>query len=79
MQKDIANVCIRCGKTRIVTKTWKEYVGTSTVTYTTTACPDQACQKIVDKKLAAMREKRELFLGKRIQAIQAWRRSKPHS
>ncbi|OGG04902.1 hypothetical protein A2Z33_06405 [Candidatus Gottesmanbacteria bacterium RBG_16_52_11] len=53
--------CIRCGKTRIVAKTWKEtmitFGGKSVITRTITVCPDPACQKIVDEQLAANREK----------------------
>jgi hypothetical protein len=43
--------CIRCGKERIVAKSWNETIGTSVVTYTTTVCPDPECQKIVEKQL----------------------------
>ncbi len=59
----ISNPCIRCGKERIVVKTWKEhidvYFGNSTVVYTESACPDKACQKLVDKELAVARTKRD--------------------
>lgn len=50
---------MRCGKQRIVVKTWQEYSGNSLVTYTTTTCPDAACQKIIDRQLASQKEKRE--------------------
>jgi len=50
------NLCPRCGKARIDGRTWTEeiktYSGTSTVTHTQTVCPDPACQKQVEEKLA---------------------------
>ncbi|MBI2036100.1 hypothetical protein HYT17_00470 [Candidatus Microgenomates bacterium] len=58
--------CIRCGKERVVAKKWKEYVGTSLLTHTQTICPDVACQKLVDKELASLKEKRELQAQRRI-------------
>lgn len=41
-------LCIRCGKLRILDKTWKEQIGLSLVTYTSTICPDPVCQKAVE-------------------------------
>jgi len=49
--------CIRCGKVRITTKTWKEHVGTSLVTYVETVCPDPECQKIVMEQLKKKKDK----------------------
>lgn len=46
-----SNPCIRCGKERIIAKSWKEQVGRSLLTYTTNICPDAACQKLIDKEL----------------------------
>ncbi len=43
------NYCWRCGKERIVVRSWEEKVGTSVVTTTETACPDIECQKLVEK------------------------------
>src|SRR3989338_2316159 len=43
--------CIRCGKPRILDKTWKEQIGLSKVTYTSTVCPDPICQKLVETLL----------------------------
>lgn len=60
MQQD--NLCIRCGKVRIVGKTWSEKIGGSMVTYTTTVCPDAECQKLVDEQLNKKKD--------RIEAIQ---------
>lgn len=55
------NPCTRCGKQRIIAKTWTEdvvaFFGTSTVTYTETVCPDPECQKIVEEKLEAQKQK----------------------
>lgn len=43
------NSCWRCGKERVVVRSWKEKVGNSIITTTETACPDVECQKLVDK------------------------------
>lgn len=57
-----SNPCIRCGKERIISKTWKEeltnFFGTSTITHTETVCPDEECQKLVEAKFAQEREKK---------------------
>jgi hypothetical protein len=54
------NVCILCGKDRVLLKTWKETSttaqGSSELTYTLFACPDPDCQKKVD---ASLEEKRK--------------------
>ncbi len=54
------NICIRCGKTRIFARRWKEKVdGRGTVvTHEETVCPDSACQKVVDEQFLEMRNKR---------------------
>ena len=75
MQKQVESPCIRCGKTRVIAKVWKEYVGKALVTHTNTVCPDPACQKIVDGEIAARREKRELLKNLRIKSSQARNRS----
>ncbi len=49
--------CIRCGKIRVIAKSWKEYVGSSLVTYVETVCPDSECQKLVDEQLKKKKEK----------------------
>lgn len=46
------NYCIRCGKVRIVTKTWKE----GTITYSTSVCPDSSCQSLIDDGLKKKQE-----------------------
>lgn len=50
--KFIKNPCVRCGKERIVIKTYKEFVGNSLVINTLTACPDPDCQSRIDTQLA---------------------------
>lgn len=62
----ISNPCIRCGKERIVSKTWKEEIqnfsGTSFITHTETVCPDKECQKILDEKFKQEKERKEALL-----------------
>jgi len=55
-KEDIKNMpettpCIRCGKLRIVAKTWSEKINDSLVTYTQTVCPDSECQSKVENEL----------------------------
>jgi hypothetical protein len=61
-----SNPCIRCGKERIVSKTWKEEVtnffGSSFITHTETVCPDGECQKIVNAKFKQEKEKKEALM-----------------
>ena len=52
------SICPRCGKQRVVIKTYKEVVGTSSVSYTETACPDKKCQEVVDEKLLEEEQRR---------------------
>ncbi len=68
MQNQTGNPCIRCGKQRITAKTWQEQVGQSLITHIVTVCPDEECQKIVDRELNERREKKELLTNKRLQA-----------
>lgn len=65
------NYCWRCGKERVVTKSWKEKIGNSVVTTTETVCPDIKCQELVEKtnrknvdKVKASRLKRKLNLSR---------------
>lgn len=61
MQTKTLNPCTRCGKERIEGKKWKEeistFFGTSTIIHTETVCPDPECQKIVEEKLEALKQK----------------------
>lgn len=48
MKNGYQNLCVRCGKPRIVVRTWEEKLEFTTVTNTEMACPDPECQKMVD-------------------------------
>ncbi len=61
-------VCIRCGKVRVIKKTYKEYVGTSLVITTLTKCPDSECQKILDNQFEKERLQRESFNTQKLTA-----------
>lgn len=78
MQTTTHNPCTRCGRERIVSKTWKEnvktYSGTSPVIHVDTVCPDSACQKVVDDQLAMQKEKRAVIA--RNQEVRAAERQK---
>lgn len=60
-QKLADSVCIRCGKTRVYSKKWieKNDGRGAPVLIEQAICLDVECQKIVDEKFAAMRERRE--------------------
>jgi len=59
MQAQEESICIRCGKVRVVGKTWVEKIDRgSPITHTETFCPDKDCQKVVDADFAAKREKK---------------------
>lgn len=60
------SVCTRCGKPRIVVKTYQEKVETSTVTYTITECSDPECQKQVNKTLLTEKNKRKFIKDEQI-------------
>ena len=55
------SVCTRCGKPRIVVKTYEEKIETSTVTYTITECSDPECQKLINKTIKAEKSKRKFI------------------
>lgn len=65
VNQTIDNLCMRCGKTRIVVKSWKETINNSVVTFTETACPDKECQKKVDEENTAKQVKRQETEAKR--------------
>ena len=60
-----SNPCIRCGKDRIVSKTWTEQVGMSLLTRSETICPDSECQKAVDDDLEEKRLKKEAIMNRK--------------
>jgi hypothetical protein len=75
MSGKVTNPCTQCGKERILFKTWDEevpgYGGTSTtITRSLTVCPDPECQKIVDKKLAVEKDKRDKIKAAREEKLQ---------
>ena len=63
--------CIRCGKDRIVSKTWTQRVGESVATYTLTVCPDPQCQKKVEAELKRRDDKIALIHAKSLERRQA--------
>lgn len=64
----MSNPCVRCGKERIDGKSWKGKIGISVLTYTSTICPDRACQKIVDKGIADRQAKSALLIKEKAEA-----------
>lgn len=56
-----ANLCSRCGKPRIIAKSWKEKVVShgmvSVVEHTMMICPDKKCQSRVEEEFAIRRRK----------------------
>ena len=59
MARQTTNICSVCGKDRIILKTVKEYIGTSLVVTSITACPDPECQAKIDKQLAKEKKFRD--------------------
>jgi len=72
MKKATGNYCSRCGTERIIIRTWKEKVDSSTIINTETACPNNECQIEVEKinkkqqeRTAALKRESEKRLQKR--------------
>ena len=62
MTKTTSNPCSRCGKDRIIARTWEETSETATssssrIIHTMMICPDVDCQKKVEASIAVMRQK----------------------
>lgn len=57
MNKIFKNPCVRCGKERIVLKTWNEKMGESIIINTKTICPDPDCQRLVNKDNKKQKDK----------------------
>lgn len=80
MDQKNSNVCTRCGKVRIDSKTWKEkttnFMGTITVIHTETVCPDPECQKIVQKQLDMLKKRKEEFEQDKEERIRLKKESK---
>lgn len=64
----MSNPCIKCGKERVDSKTWKGKIGSSVVTYTMTICPDSECQKQVDASIAERKAKTASLIRAKEQA-----------
>jgi len=70
------NLCIRCGKQRVVVKTEKEYINSSLISTAITSCPDDACQgfvnvilgkeKLLREKIVENHEREKLLREKRM-------------
>lgn len=61
MQKKVLNPCTRCGRERIVDRTWEETIetfsGSLIAVHSMSVCPDPKCQKIVEERLAIQKAK----------------------
>lgn len=63
--------CTRCGKPRVVVKTYEEKIESSVVTYTITECSDPECQKQVNKTLLSEKKKRQFIKDEQIKREEA--------
>ena len=62
MDIQMESVCIRCGKTRIFKRKWREVLERgAAITHTETVCPDKDCQKKVEADFEEKRQKRLLM------------------
>lgn len=71
--------CIRCGKLRIVAKSWSEKVGESLITYTRTVCPDSECQKLVDLELQKKKDKMTAIQNRSLERRKIIKRGKKNN
>ncbi|MDP3994235.1 MAG: hypothetical protein Q8P91_00180 [bacterium] len=55
----MSNKCTTCGKERIIIRTYKEKIGSSSVTFKEMTCPDPECQKKINKVLLSEKAKRQ--------------------
>lgn len=74
----MSNPCIRCGKPRIDGKSWEGKVGSSSITYTMTVCPDDECQKIVEQGIAEKKAKNETLIKAKQEAKLARENGRNH-
>jgi len=75
MNTIITNPCFRCGKERIISKTWKEILVTSSgikqeIIHEEAVCPDKECQKLLNIEFAKQKEKRDKISSDREQRLQ---------
>lgn len=73
--KPLTNPCTRCGKERILAKTWDEEIETygnkkMIITRSLNICPDPECQKLVDAELATQKKKRDKIKSDREEKLQ---------
>lgn len=73
------NFCTRCGKQRVVVKTYKEKIGNSVVIYTEKACPDPECQKRVNTQLTSDESKRRRIKSENVKREQERQQLKKNS
>ena len=57
MNKTFSNPCSRCGRERVVVRTWKEKVYDSVIVNTEKECPNPDCQKLVNRENNKQKEK----------------------
>lgn len=65
------NPCFRCGKQRIVTKTYQKIVDNSVITYTEAVCPDPKCQAALELQLKKEKEKRDQIALQKANQLEA--------
>lgn len=56
------NLCSRCNKVRVASKTWEEKINGSSVFFTLALCPDASCQKIVDQENEKQEQRKVSFM-----------------
>ncbi len=64
MKRSFSNPCIKCGKERVVVRTWKEKIYDSVITNTETRCPNPDCQKEVDMDNKKSKDKHDAHIFK---------------
>jgi len=71
MKQQHTNVCYRCGRERVESKSWKEGEGINEITVTMNVCPDPECQKAVNKELKAQSDRAKLMAQRKEERLQA--------
>lgn len=59
MKRSFSNPCIKCGRERVIVRTWTEKVYDSVITNTETRCPNPDCQKEVDRDNKKQKDRHE--------------------
>lgn len=69
MNKKYKNICIRCGKERVVSESWTGELERDSemkvIKYTKSVCPDPECQAKVDQQLKSHRAKKAEMTNKK--------------